>query len=250
MTRLIRAEVVKLRSIRTFRLLALGALALIAAGVTATSLTASHTGGADPARATLALAGLAQTFALIAGALAVTTEFRHKTITQAVLITPRRTPLLAAKAGTLTVAGLAFGLLASGAAVAITLPVLASRHIASHIDAAQLAAIVAGGAVATALAAALGVGAGAVIRNQVGAVVTVLGLLYVAEPLLGFIPHAGAAVQTYGLGGLASGATATTGFPTSAHLLGQIPAALVLAAYALVFLVAGAVLLRRRDIAA
>jgi len=250
MTRLIRAEVVKLRSIRTYRLLALGALALIAAGVTATSLTASHTGGADPARATLALAGLAQTFALIAGALAVTTEFRHKTITQAVLITPRRTPLLTAKAGTLTVAGLAFGLLATGAAAAITLPVLGSRHIASHVDAAQLAAIVAGGAVATALAAALGVGAGAVIRNQVGAVVTVLGLLYVAEPLLGFIPHAGAAVQTYGLGGLASGATATTGFPTSAHLLGQIPAALVLAAYALVFLVAGAVLLRRRDIAA
>ena len=250
MTRLIRAEVVKLRSTRTYRLLALGALALIAAGVTATSLVASQTGGANPARDTLALAGLAQTFALIAGALAVTTEFRHKTITQAVLITPRRTPLLTAKAGTLTVAGLAFGLLATGAAAAITLPVLGSRHIASHVDAAQLAAIVAGGAVATALAAALGVGAGAVIRNQVGAVVTVLGLLYVAEPLLGFIPHAGAAVQTYGLGGLASGATATTGFPTSAHLLGQIPAALVLAAYALVFLVAGAVLLRRRDIAA
>ena len=250
MTRLIRAEVVKLRSIRTYRLLALGALALIAAGVTATSLTASHTGGADPARATLALAGLAQTFALIAGALAVTTEFRHKTITQAVLITPRRTPLLTAKASTLTVAGLAFGLLASGAAAAITLPVLASRHIVSHVDAAQLAAIIAGGAVATALAAALGVGVGAVIRNQVGAVVAVLGLLYVAEPLLGFIPHAGAAVQTYGLGGLASGATATTGFPTSAHLLGQVPAALVLAAYALAFLAAGAVLLRRRDIAA
>ena len=250
MTRLIRAEVVKLGSIRTYRLLALGALALIAAGVTATSLTTSHTGGANPARATLALAGLAQTFALIAGALAVTTEFRHKTITQAVLITPRRTPLLTAKAGTLTVAGLAFGLLATGAAAAIALPVLASRHITSHVDAAQLAAIIAGGAVATALAGALGVGAGAVIRNQVGAVVTVLGLLYVAEPLLGFVPHAGAAVQTYGLGGLASGATATTGFPTSAHLLGQIPAALVLAAYALVFLVAGAVLLRRRDIAA
>ena len=249
MTRLIRAEVVKLRSIRTYRLLALGALALIAAGVTATSLTASHTGGADPARATLALAGLAQTFALIAGALAVTTEFRHKTITQAVLLTPRRTPLLAAKVSTLAAAGLAFGLVATGAAAAIALPVLASRHIVSHVDAAQLAAIIAGGAVATALAAALGVGAGAVIRNQVGAVVTVLGLLYVAEPLLGLIPHAGTAVQTYGLGGLASGATATTGFPASAHLLGQVPAALVFAAYALVFLVAGTALLRRRDIA-
>jgi len=250
MTRLIRAEAVKLRSTRSYRILALGALALIAAGVAATSLTTSFTGGMNPARGTLALAGPAQTFALIAGALAVTTEFRHKTITQAVLITPRRTPLLAAKVSTLAAAGLAFGLLATGAAAAIALPVLAGRHIASHVDGVQLAGIVIGGGVATALAAALGVGAGAVIRNQVGAVVTVLGLLYVAEPLLGLVPHAGTAVQTYGLGGLASGATATTGFPASAHLLGQVPAALVFAAYALVFLVAGAALLRRRDVAA
>ena len=42
---------------------------------------------------------------------------------------------------------------------------------------------------------------GAIIRNQVGAIVTVLALLYVVEPLLGFIPHAGTAVQKYGLGG-------------------------------------------------
>jgi hypothetical protein len=57
-------------------------------------------------------------------------------------------------------------------------------------------------------------------------------------------------VQTYGLGGLASGATGTTGFPASAHLLGQVPATLVLAAYALAILLPGADLLRRRDITA
>ena len=250
MTQLIRAEAVKLGSTRTYRLLALGALALIVAGVTATSAASSYTGGGSPARATLALAGLAQTFALIAGALAVTSEFRHKTITQAVLITPRRVPLLAAKVITLTVAGLVFGLLATGAAAAIALPVLAARHIPSGIDGGQLAGIIAGGGVATALAAALGTGTGAVIRNQAGAVITVLGLLYVAEPLLGFIPHAGSAVQTYGLGGLASGATGTTGFPASAHLLGQLTAALVLAGYAVAIVLAGAALLRRRDIAA
>jgi len=42
-------------------------------------------------------------------------------IIPAVLITPRRTPLLAAKLVTLTAAGLAFGLLATGAAAAICL---------------------------------------------------------------------------------------------------------------------------------
>jgi len=85
----------------------------------------------------------------------------------------------------------------------------------------------------TAIAAAIGVGAGAVIRNQVGAIVGLLSLLYVAEPLLGFIPHVGTAVQVYGLGGLASGATATTGFAATTHLLAQAPAIAVLAGYAL-----------------
>jgi len=137
-------------------------------------------------------------------------------------------------------------MLAAGGAAAIAMPILASRHLAGQIDGAQLAGIVIGGAVATALAAALGVGT--VVRNQVGAIVAVLGLLYVAEPLLGFIPGIGTAVQEFGLGGLSSGATGTAGFPASAHLLGQGAATLTLGGYALAVLLVGAMLLKRRDI--
>ncbi len=250
MTSLIRAEAAKLRTARTFWLLALGALALIAVAVTAMAAATSFTPGTNPARTTLALSGLSQTFALLAGTLAVTSEFRHKTITQAVLITPRRTPLLAAKLITLTAAGLAFGLLATGGAAAIAMPILAGRHLASQAAGAQLAGMIAGGAVATALFAALGVGIGTVVRNQVGAIIAVLGLLYVAEPLLGFIPGVGTTVQTYGLAGLSSGISRTAGFPASTHLLSQAPAAVTLAGYALAVLLASAVLLRRRDITA
>jgi ABC-2 type transport system permease protein len=249
MTRLIRAEAAKLRSVRSYRLLALGAFIVIVGGTAATTATTSYTAGVNPARTTLALACLAQTFALIAGALAITGEFRHKTIVPAALITPRRVPLVAAKAVTLAVAGLAFGAVATGAAEAIALPVLAARHVPSQVDGAQLAAIVAGGAVATALAALVGLALGTVIRNQVGAIIAILAVLYVAEPLLGFIPHVGTAVQRYGLGGLVSGATGTSGFPVGSHLLGQVPAALVIAGYALAVLVPGVVLLRTRDIA-
>jgi len=96
----------------------------------------------------------------------------------------------------------------------------------------------------------LGVGVGTIIRNQAGAIIAVLILLYVAEPLLGFIPHIGAAIQEYGLGGLASGATGTAGFPSSAHLLGQIPAVLVIACYALTTLLLATFTMRRRDITA
>jgi ABC-2 type transport system permease protein len=250
MTRLLHAETLRLATTRTYWLLAAGAVALIAGGTGATAAATSFTAGTSPARTTLAIAGLAQTVALLAGALSVTGEFRHKTITPAVLITPRRTPLLVAKLIAMAATGLAFGLAATGMAAAITLPLLTVRHIPAGVSGIQAAAIIAGGGVATALSAALGVGVGAIIRSQAGAMVTVLALLYVAEPLLGFIPHAGAAVQKYGLGGLVAAATHTTGFPGTAQLLGQGTAVLVLAGYAAAVLLAGAALLRHRDITA
>ncbi len=248
MTRLLRAEALRLATTRTYWLLAVGVATLIAGGTGATAAATSFTGGFSPARSVLAIAGLAETAALLAGALSVTGEFRHKTITPAVLITPRRIPLLAAKLITMAAAGLAFGLAATGLATAITLPLLAARHIPAGISGTQAAAIIAGGGAATALGAALGAGIGAIIRNQVGAIVAVLALLYVAEPLLGFIPHAGTAVERYGLGGLAAAATRTIGFPATAQLLGQGAAILVLAAYTAAVLSAGAALLRHRDI--
>ena len=248
MTRLIRAEALRLATTRTCWLLAAGAMVLIAGAVAATAAASRLTSGISPARSVLAIAGLAQTVALIAGALSVTGEFRHKTITPAVLITPRRTPLLAAKLITLAAAGLAFGLAATGIAAAITLPLLAARLIPAGLSATGTAAIIAGGGIATAVAAALGVGVGAIIRNQAAAITAILALLYVAEPLLGFIPHLGTAIQQYGLGGLAAAVTHTVGFPASAHLLGQPAAALILAGYATAAMLAGAALLRRRDI--
>ncbi|HEV3291852.1 MAG TPA: hypothetical protein VG123_22970 [Streptosporangiaceae bacterium] len=250
MTHLLRAEALRLATTRTYWLLAASVAALIAGGSGATAAASSFTGGISPARSVLAIAGLAQTVALLGGALSVTGEFRHKTITPAVLITPRRTPLLAAKLITLAAAGLILGLAATGMATAITLPLLAARHIPAGISGTQTAAIIAGGGAATALAAALGIGIGAIIRNQVGAIVAVLALLYVADPLLEFIPHAGTAVQKYGLDGLAAAATHTIGFPATAQLLGQGAAVLILAAYAAAILSAGAALLRHRDITA
>jgi ABC-2 type transport system permease protein len=248
MTRLLRAEALRLRTARSYWLLAAGAFALIVGWVAPTAAATSLTPGTSPARATLAIAGLAQTVALIAGVLSVTGEFRHKTITSAALITPRRTPLLAAKLVTLAAAGLVFGLAVTGTATAIALPLLAARHILTGISGTQAAAIIAGGGIATALFAAIGVGFGAIIRNQTGAIIAALAVLYVAEPLLGYIPHLGTAVQQYGLGGLAAATTHTTGFPASAHLLGQPAAALVLAGYATIALLTGAALLKRRDI--
>jgi ABC-2 type transport system permease protein len=250
MIRLIRAELLKLRTTRTFWAVTLGALALVAVAVAVIAAATRFAPGDPPIRQALALAGPAITFALILGVLAVTGEFRHGTITPALLITPRRTRLLVAKLITLTAVGLILGLLAFGMAAAIAAPVLSARHLTGQLDGGTVAAIVVGGAIATALAAALGVGVGALVRNQVGAIIAVLGLLYALEPLLSLIPGLGGAVQRFGLAGLASGATGTTGFPASTRLLGQLSAALILAAYVLTVLAAGAVTFRRRDVTA
>jgi ABC-2 type transport system permease protein len=250
MTHLLNAELLRLRTVRTYWLLAAGAVALIAAGTALNAAASSFSVGTSAARATLVIAGLAQTVALLVGVLSVTGEFRQKTITAAFLITPRRTPLLAAKLITMAAAGLLFGLLATGIATAVTLPLLAARHIPAGIGGTGIAAIVVGGGVATALSAALGVGVGAIIRNQVGAIVTVLAFLYVAEPLLGFAPHLGTAIQQYGLAGLVGAADHTTTTFGSAPLLGQTDGILVLAGYAGVILLAAAAVLRRRDITA
>jgi ABC-2 type transport system permease protein len=244
---LLRAEVLKLRTIRTPAILALAVLAVVAGAVTVAAAMSTFSTAADPARQVLAIAGPAQTAALLLGVLAVTTEYRHGTITPALLISPSRIRLLTAKVIVLATCGAALGAVVFGVASAIALPVLAARHLPGHLDAASLAAVIAGGAASTAMFAVLGVGFGALVRNQVGAVVTALGLLYLAEPLLSAIPGTGDAIQRFGLAGLASAATATTSFLGSAQLLTE-PAALgLLAGYAALVVVAGAVALRHDD---
>lgn len=250
MTSLLRAEALRLRSIRAYYVSVAATLVVIAGSVALSAAFSSFTAGTSAGRTVLAIAGVAQTVALIAGTASVTSEFRHKTITPAVLVTPGRTPLLAAKLVVMAAIGLGFGLAATGMAAAITLPLLSARHIPAGIGGTGIAAVVVGGGIATALAAALGVGVGAIIRNQAGAIVAIVALLYVAEPLLGFVPHLGHGIQLYGLAGLAAATTHTTSFPATTQLLGQPVAALILAGYAIAAAGGGAALLRRRDITA
>jgi ABC-2 type transport system permease protein len=250
MTGLLRAELLKLRTIRTPGVLGLAVLAVVAGAVVATATTSTFSPGDHPARQVLALAGPVQTVALLLGVLAVTTEYRHGTIVPALLITPGRLRVLIAKLIVLTAVGAVLGLLVFGAGAAIALPVLAARHVPSGLDGAGLAGLIAGGAVATALFAVLGVGFGAVVRNQAGAVVAALGLLYVAEPLLGALPGAGGAIQRFGLAGLASSASATSAFLGNAHLLSAPAGAGLLAGYAALVVAVGAVLFRQRDLPA
>lgn len=248
MSRLIYAEALKLRTTRTFYLLTLCALLIVA--VAGAALIGAGTFGPteQPVRDALAVAALSQTFAVVIGVLVVTGEFRYGTITSAFLITPKRLPLLAAKVITCALAGLVFGALAFGAVVGIALAILPLRGITNGMTGTHIAGMILGGAVATALVAVLGVGLGTVVRNQAGAIVLTLGFLYALEPLLTILPGIGNAIATYGFGGLSSAASGSPPLRSSGQLLSPVPACLLLALYAGVFVVAGAILMRRRDI--
>lgn len=248
MTDAIASELIKLRTTRTFYGVVLGALALLLVIFLAGSLAGDFETTREPAKEILPIAGLAQTFALILGVLAITTEFRHGTITPSLLAVPQRMRLVAAKVVAHAGGGLVFGLLAFSLGALIVLLILPSRGIATGVDSGDVVGAILGGAVGTALFAVLGVGIGAVIRNQVGAIIIALAWVFVVEPLIGIIPGLEDPVSRYGLGGLGN---ALIGMNTGdTELLGRLPAGLVLAAYAAAFLIAGTALLRRRDVSA
>jgi ABC-2 type transport system permease protein len=248
MTRLVNAELVKLRSTRTSLVLIGSVVAL----VVLISLLATLTGDAEmdnfSAKDLLGISGFAQAFALVLGILAVTTEFRHGTITPTLIAAPDKTKLVLAKLVANVAAGMVLGLLAIGLCAAIVLVGLGARGIDTGVDGGEVARIVIGQTLGAGLWAALGVGLGALVRNQVGAIVGALIFTFVGEPLLGILPAGiGDAIQKYGPSGASNGLgnleTQNTG-----DVLQQVPGGLLLAAYALVFIVAGIVMLRRRDV--
>ena len=151
------------------------------------SATATWNPGDTPMRDLLGIAGLAQVFALVLGIVALTAEFRHGTITPSLLIVPDRVRLTLAKLGASLATGLALGLAATGLTAAIGAAILNARGIDTGLTGSQLTKMIVGGTVATGLYAALGVGVGAIVRNQVGAVVGTLVYLFVLENLLQII---------------------------------------------------------------
>jgi ABC-2 type transport system permease protein len=183
-SRLLSSELLKLRTTRTFYAMLGGAVALIIiiAVLGAALGTFKNTG--TPGRGLLAVAGLAPLFALVIGVMGVTTEFRHGTITPSLLVEPVRTRLMAAKLAAQLIAGAVCYAVCAG----IVSVILSGRGIATGMSTSDWIEAVIGGAIATMLYAALGLGVGALLRNQVGAIVVVLAWVFVIENLLGIIP--------------------------------------------------------------
>jgi ABC-2 type transport system permease protein len=179
MSRLVRVELLKLRTVRT-------TYGLLVAAALVTALLASAR-AAKPSPSALAavvtLTGWAMLFAMVMGVIAASGEFRHSTATLTYLAGPRRSRVLAAKAAAAGVVGAIFGLTGAAVATGIGLALTSGEPIT--LSAATFVRDDLGAVLGAALLAALGVAVGSLIRSEVAGIAGVLIWVLLIEPLIG-----------------------------------------------------------------
>ena len=178
---------------------------------------------------------------LLVGILAVTTEYRHRTVTTTFLATPRRGAVVAAKlavaaalAGAYAVLGMVVGLVAA-------LPRLTGAAAIEVADG-HVATTVGGAVLGTTLFAVAGVGIGALVRNQTVAVAGALVWFLPAENIVGSV--VGWPIARWLPGQAAASATGAGG----GTLLPMAAGAALFAGYTAVATVAGTRLAVSRDV--
>lgn len=177
MTRLVRAELVKLRTVRTLLwiVLALALLVLIPL-VSIVAASGSIDNAADD-RSIARIAAVAVVFSLLLGIIIVGAEGTNGTITQTFLVVPVRERVLAAKAFVAAAIGVLLGIFAEVLVLIVAVPGV-SLHVAKTWG------VLGGVLLACAAAGALGVGIGALFHRQGPGIVVTLIWLLIAEHVL------------------------------------------------------------------
>jgi len=242
---MIRSEFRKLTTTRApWLLLAAGPL-LVVAGITGLVESGGNVHDPGTQRAALAHTGLAAVFTLIFGILAVAGEYRHSTITDTYLSSPRRERVIAAKLAVYALAGAGAGLLSSGAALATTAAWWAERGGHLQLSTADTWLTLAGGVAANCALAAIGVGLGALIRNPAAAIAVALAWFALVEGIAGQL--LGASLARW-LPFYASEALGRSNLSATARLLPQWGGGLMLLGYAAAFATAAVFITLRRDV--
>jgi ABC-2 type transport system permease protein len=186
--------------------------------------------------------GLLMVLMLVLGVLIVTTEFRHGTSSSTFLASPKRYPALLAKVAVSLLVGLLAGLAFVAVNGGLSLSLISGRN--GKLPAAgDLVSVYAGVVISFALLSAFGFGVGAIVRNQVGAIIAAIAFFFVLSPLPELLPGSiGEYFPAQALGSLHGHLEGDGG-------LGQITGGLVLAAWAAGLVAIGIVLTCKRDVA-
>jgi ABC-2 type transport system permease protein len=248
--RLVRAEWTKLLTTRVWIGLLLGSCLLV--GGFATLFTAfagnadsgiSPVGTPDYEQVALAVSANATILFVVLGIIGTTQEYRHRTATPTFLASPHRGRVVIAKLVAYALAAIPMALVVIAVDVLVVSVYAGAKGAAPSLSGDNLRVL--GGAwAALVIYTVIGVGVGALLRNQVGAIVGVLVYLFVVEGIISSIPATQGAYKWLP-GGALEAMTATF---NGTDLLSAWQGALVLLGYGIVAAVLGTVLAVRRDV--
>jgi ABC-type transport system involved in multi-copper enzyme maturation permease subunit len=200
----------------------------------------------DPTSFSLSGLFVAQMAIGVLGVLIVTSEYATGQIRATISATPQRLTVLAAKATTFAVVALGVGVAACFSAFAIGQAVFSSKGIGASLHDPGVLRAVIGGALYLAAIGVLGIGLGTIIRRTAGAIAALVGLLLVVPLVSTFLPSSwNDAVAKYFP---AQAGTAVFSVVHNPPALAPWTGYAVLIAWTTVAVVAGAVVLRRRDV--
>lgn len=238
-----RAELLKIRSTRTTFGIVLGMIAIVTLFSLLSGLLSKGPQLESPEFQgnLLGVGSIAGVFSALSGIMLVTSEYRYGTIRPTFLFTPRRSRVLAAKIAAGLFAGLIFGIVGELLGFGIGYTTLSSRGITFALDNRAFTQLVLGAVAGVALWGAIGVGIGAMVRNQVSAIIALLAWGFFAENLFfALLPSIGRFGPIHAQDGL-------MGLSTK-HLLSAPAGGAILIAWAIVLGLAGTVVATRRDV--
>lgn len=236
MTRLARAELVKLRTVRTLLWIVIALVLLVLIPLISIAAASGAIENAADDRSVARVAAIAVVFSLLLGIIVVGGEGTNGTITQTFLVAPLRERVLAAKAGLSAAIGVLLGVLAGVIVLAVGVP-------GASLDVSESWGVLGGVLFACAVAGPLGVGIGALFHRQGPGIVVTLIWLLIAENVLALavrndIKYMPAHVF----------AAAVSGEGAHGDLLSSSGGAVGAALYAALFFAVGVIAMSRRDV--
>lgn len=251
MIRLVRAEFLKLRTTQVWFWMLLAAVAINVLIVVAALAPSDGVRTSADVPDIFAASNNASIVVFVLGVLGVTTEFRYQTITPTVLTTPSRWALITAKLIAYALVGAIYAAVCIGAQLALALPWLSAKGIDYSLGDPDIRHAIFGVFLVVALFGIIGLGFGALMRNQIVAVTMGVIFLLILENIILAIPKI-----KYAWPYTPSGATtailfrpdANQGDNNGVHLLGAGGGVIVLLLWAFIPAILGASLTMNRDI--
>ena len=248
----LRSEFTKIRSVRS-TYWTLFAMVVVTIGIGALACVGAinrpHGAGAlsDPTQHSLIGLVLGQLIIVVLGALAITAEYSTGMIRTSLSVQPRRGTVLAAKGIVFTLVSLVSGLVASFGSFFIGQAILSTKNLNTSLGDPNVLRAVIGGGLFLAVCGMLAFGLGTLLRHTAAAISASIGLLFVLFVLVNFLPSNWQDHVDKWIPFNAGMQVWTTASEPGAHMFAPWTGFAVFLGYAVIAIIAGAIVFLRRD---